>query len=259
MILFAGVADALSPGAPHAALAAALACALLWRRGTPRGLRLLRLPLLAVAAWLWLLASPWPVNRVLRELEWPIDDPIACRVDGPDPTIVVLGSGELWNPDGSARARLDFEGWQRVRHGASLWRRHGGTLVLAGGPGHAAEDSLAGAMAAFAVELGVPGSAIRLAGGSHDTREDLLAAGDAVRAAGRPALLVTSALHMRRALAVGAAQGLSLVPCPSGRLYLPSLGRDASTMLPHSAATPRALALVREALALLAYRLRGWT
>lgn len=259
MILFAGLPDALSPGAPHAALAAALACALAWRRGGSRAVRWLRVPLLAGTLWLWLIAAPWPVNRALREIEWPADDPAACRIDAPSPTIVVLGSGELWNPDGSARARLDFEGWQRVRHAAALWREHGGTLVMAGGPGTGPRDSLAGAMAEFAGELGVPAGSIRLAGGSLDTREDVAAAAGAIRDAGRPALLVTSALHMRRALALGAKQGLTLVPCPSGRLYLPSLGRDASTLLPHSAATPRALALVREVLATLAYRLRGWT
>lgn len=259
MILFAGLPDALAPGAPHAALAAAIACVLAWRRGAPRAVRLLRVPLVLATAWLWLLAAPWPVNRALRELEWPVDDPAACRVDAPAPTVVVLGSGELWNPDGSARARLDFEGWQRVRHAAALWREHGGTLVMAGGPGSGPDDSLAGAMAAFAVELGVPASAIRLAGGSHDTREDIAAVAGLLRDDPRPALLVTSALHMRRALGVGAKQGLALVPCPSGRLYLRTLGRDASTMLPHTAAGPRARALVREGLAAIAYRLRGWT
>jgi uncharacterized SAM-binding protein YcdF (DUF218 family) len=259
VILFAGLPDALAPGAPHAAIAAAIACGLAWRRGTTRAVRVLRVPLALATAWLWLLAAPWPVNRMLREFEWPADDPAACRVDAPSPTIVVLGSGELWNPDGSARARLDFEGWQRVRHAAGLWRAHGGTLLMAGGPGRGADDSLAGAMAEFAGELGVPASAIRLAGGSHDTREDVAAVAELLRGDARPALLVTSALHMRRALGVGAKQGRAFVPCPSGRLYLHTLGRDASTMLPHTAAGPRARALVREALAAIAYRLRGWT
>jgi uncharacterized SAM-binding protein YcdF (DUF218 family) len=260
VIFFAGIADALSPNAAHAALGAAIACALAWRRGAPTWLRRTR-PLLAVlTAWIWLIASPQFVNRALAATEHPRDDSANCRIGGGAPPLfVVLGSGELWNPDGTPRARLDFEGVRRVRHAAALWRQHGGTLLLAGGPGTGDADSLAGMMAAFAAELGVARDALRLAGGSQDTREDIAAAADAVRAHAGPAVLVTGALHLPRALAVAARQGLTLMPCASDWLQIPGLAVNPATVLPHSASTARSYLLLREWLATLAYRLRGWT
>jgi uncharacterized SAM-binding protein YcdF (DUF218 family) len=261
VIFFAGVADALAPNAAHAALALGLACALAWRRAAPAWLRRGRYLLALVTAWAWVVSSPQLVNRALIATEGVRDDATACRVAaGPMPPLfVVLGSGELWNPDGTPRARLDFEGWKRVRHAVAMWRTHGGTLLLAGGPGAGAEGSLAGTMAAFAAELGVPTQAIRLAGGSQDTREDIAAAAAAVRAHGGPVLLVTSALHMPRARAVAARQGLDLAPCISDWLQIPGLAVNAPTVLPHSASTGRSYALLREWLATIAYRLRGWT
>ena len=260
MIFFAGIADALAPNAAHAALGTAIACALAWRPGAPAWLRRVR-PLLALAcAWIWLVASPQFVNRALMATEHPRDDPTNCRIEGgAAPLFVVLGSGELWNPDGTPRARLDFEGVRRVRHAAALWRQHGGTLLMAGGPGTGAADSLAGTMATFAEELGVPRDALRLAGGSQDTREDIGAAAGAVRAHAGPALLVTGALHLPRARAVAARQGLTLAPCASDWLQIPGLAVAATTVLPHSASTARSYLLLREWLATLAYRLRGWT
>jgi len=260
VIFFAGIADAIAPNAAHAALAAALACGLAWRAGAPTWLRRGRIVLAVLTAWVWLAASPQFVNRALIATEGP-RDAAACRVEaGPTPPLfVVLGSGELWNPDGTPRARLDFEGWKRVRHAVAMWRVHGGTLVLAGGPGTGATDSLAGTMAAFALELGVPADALRLAGGSQNTRDDIAAAAGAIRAHPGPALLVTGALHMNRARAVAAKQGLAVTPCPSDWMQIPGLGVNLPTLLPHSASTGRTYPLLREWLATLAYRLRGWT
>jgi uncharacterized SAM-binding protein YcdF (DUF218 family) len=260
VIFFAGIADALAPNAAHVALALALACVLAWRRGAAPQLRRLRPVLAVLTAWAWLAASPQLVNLGLLATEGPRDEATACRVEGSGvpPLFVVLGSGELWNPDGSPRARLDFEGWKRVRHAAEMWRLHGGTLLFAGGPGTGAEGSLAGVMAAFAGELGVPAQAIRLAGGSQNTRGDIAAAAEAARTHVGPVLLVTSALHMPRARAVAARQGLSVTPCVSDWLQIPGLAVTASTVLPHSASTGRGYLLLREWLAILAYRLRGW-
>lgn len=261
MILFAGIADALAPNAAHVALALALASVLAWRRGASPWLQRLRPALVVLTAWAWLAASPQLVNLGLIAIEGPRDDATACRVEGGGgaaPLFVVLGSGELWNPDGSPRARLDFEGWKRVRHAATMRRLHGGTLLFAGGPGTGAEGSLAGTMAAFAGEFGVPAQAIRLAGGSQDTRGDIAAAAEAAGTHVGPVLLVTSALHMPRARAVAARQGLTVTPCVSDWLQIPGLAVTASTVLPHSASTARSYLLLREWLATLAYRLRGW-
>lgn len=260
MILFTGIADALAPNAAHVALALALACVLAAQRGASTSLRHLQPVLAVLTAWAWLAASPQLVNRGLIATEGPRDEAAACRVEGggAPPLFVVLGSGELWNPDGSPRARLDFEGWKRVRHAATMWRLHGGTLLFAGGPGPGAEGSLAGTMAAFAGELGVPAHAIHLAGGAQDTRGDIAAAALAARTHVGQVLLVTGALHMPRARAVAAKQGLTVTPCVSDWLQTPGLAVTASTVLPHSASTGRSYLLLREWLATLAYRLRGW-
>lgn len=71
-------------------------------------------------------------------------------------------------------------------------------------------------MAVFLQDLGVPSQAIALEELSRNTRENAAFTAGLLRARGIDhVLLVTSALHMSRALALFAAQGLQVMPAPA--------------------------------------------
>ena len=108
----------------------------------------------------------------------------------------------------------------RVWHAAALYRAGKARwVVLSGGspPGSENVAPEAEAMAEVLRALGVPASAMRLEGRSRNTLENALLSLALVRQGGaRRVLLVTSALHMPRALAVFqavfAGSGVTVVP-----------------------------------------------
>ncbi|MCE2659317.1 MAG: YdcF family protein [Rubrivivax sp.] len=233
------------PGPLYAVIAILLVVIFL-HHSALRASRVARVLSLGVLAWFWITATPAIGNLLVRALEgrYPAVDTRQLEPQ-PDGWVVVLASGQMFRPDGSAAPELDVDGWERVLTGVAVWRRVGGTLVLAGGPGHGATDSLAHVMRRIAMDAGVPAPAIQTAGGGRNTFEDLKAAAALVRSpggavaphdpAGRHAAtwLVTSALHMPRAAAVASSLGLDVraVPCgfrqvkaSSWRAWLPNNG-----------------------------------
>lgn len=253
--------DWLVPGPLHAVVGVGVAAWLLQQRrrarpGRWRGWVLLWL------AWTWIGATPALGNLLVQALEnrHPVLD-LDRLVRDESAQIVVLASGQMFRPGGRIDPVLDADGWERLRAGIALWRRTGGVLVLAGGPGSGPTDSFAGLMRRVALDAGVPETAIRTAGGSRNTYEDLRAAAAALPtpSAGVPAgprYLVTSAMHMPRAMATAQRLGWQVraVPCgprqierPSWRAWLPDNGdpllwRDG----------------LHEWIGLLVYRWRGW-
>ncbi|HSN22438.1 MAG TPA: YdcF family protein [Usitatibacter sp.] len=210
--------------------------------------------LAALAAWSWIFSSPGIANLLVARLEGP---PPAPRAASPDARalIVVLGSGNLAAADGSGPPRLDAHGWERLREGIRLRGETGGTLLLTGGPG-GERESIAALMRAVALESGVPPAAVMTAPRSRNTWEDLSQSAPLIRTHRGPAWLVTSAIHMPRALAVAARLGLRLEPrpcdfrqiaAPTWRAWLPDDGG------------PRLWSLALHELAgLRYYRWRGW-
>ena len=130
--------------------------------------------------------------------------------------IVVLG-GTVSPPSGkSTEINLGRAG--RVWYAAKLFHAGKAPLVLLSGGGDLERQAFseARAMAVFMQDLGVPAQAIALEETSRNTRQNadysaaLLKARDIEHI-----LLVTSALHMPRALALFKAQGLEVTPAPT--------------------------------------------
>ena len=120
--------------------------------------------------------------------------------------VLVLG-GALGAPRPPAQPHLGFgAAADRVWHAAALYRAGKARwVVLSGGspPGSENVAPEAEAMAEVLRALGVPASAMRLEGRSRNTLENAVLSLALVRQVGaRRVLLVTSALHMPRALAV---------------------------------------------------------
>ena len=211
--------------------------------------------LLGVTLWAWVVSTPAVADRLYRELEGPPENP-ADRPVARDPRslVVVLASGQLYGGDGKPHPRLDAHGWERTVEGIALWKRTGGTLLFCGGPAEGA--SLAAAMRRIAIDMGVPPQAIRTVSTSRNTREDLLHARGFVAGHAGPVWLVTSALHMPRALAVARRLDFEVRAFPVD--YRQILARTWKAWLPHNTAPQRLAPVLHELGGRLSYRLRGW-
>ncbi|MDR0362244.1 MAG: YdcF family protein [Planctomycetota bacterium] len=189
-------------------LAAALV--LLWRgRSRLAGASLLAASLLAL-----LVAFPHPVRYMARRLESGKTPVLAAAVQAPGPAaIVILGNGVDFPGDGAmpALTRLNDTARARLVEGVRLALLYPEAKVVACGNGMGLENC-ADAMADAAAELGVdPGRVIRVADAMDTDHEARL-----VRAAigGGGMLLVTTAVHMERALGVFRRHGMDPIPAP---------------------------------------------
>jgi uncharacterized SAM-binding protein YcdF (DUF218 family) len=143
----------------------------------------------------------------------------------------------------------------------SLWRAgKAKTILVSGGDEPWADATRPEAdRAAQALEaLGMPAAAILTEGESRNTRENAVNSAALWRANGfRSGLLVTSAIHMPRALATFRAVGLDLIPFPSD-----FRGEYASGGLFHFLPDARALvmttAAIKEWVGIAVYRWLGW-
>jgi len=243
---------------PSPLLALALLLALTvaaYRRAGPSLLARSRHALAVLTAWAWICCTPALTNAVFAALEGPPED-APTRVEAhADTAIIVLGSGEMWAGDGQTAPRIDDNGWARLHEGVRLWRTTGGRLVLTGGPGGMERPTLAGEMGAVAAELGVPKGQIALAVSSRNTYEDLVAAKPLLPAGG-PVWLVTTAIHMPRALAVARRQGIDARPYPVDFRQIRNVTWRA--WIPDNSSPERLATALHEIVGRLVYRSRGW-
>jgi len=130
----------------------------------------------------------------------------------PAPAIVVLTAYVA--PDGT----LNESAMRRVHAAARLYHRKLSPLVIiTGGDSDTPEArQLADSMAGFAGELGIPPTAIILEKESQNTHFSAVNVAALCRQRHiQHVLLVTDAVHMRRAAAAFRAQGLSVSPVPA--------------------------------------------
>lgn len=228
----------------------ALAATLLWRR-LPRSLRAL-----AVVVESIVIVSMCPVGA--NALVWQIESrvPPAETCAAPQPTtIVVLSAGVERAPNNPEDlAALASASIHRTLAGVALWRRTPqATLVLSGGgPFDVSESAV---LQHFAEQLGVPAASIRIDERSQTTWENA----ERLRALEPPLprriWLVSSALHLPRALIAFRANGFDACPFVSERRYLPPGG--IGYYLPQSSALYKTEGALHELAGLLYYRWRA--
>lgn len=135
----------------------------------------------------------------------------------PAQAIVVLG-GSIRGPRPPQRPYPDLgASADRLWHAARLHRAaKAPLLVLSGGTVHQGEEPEAQAMRQFLVELGVPRSAMLLEPGSVTTAQNAAFSARLLRQRNiDEVLLVTSALHMRRARGLFEREGIRVIPAPT--------------------------------------------
>ena len=176
------------------------------------------LVLITVAvAGLWPLATE-PVSHHLRAQLEGQHAPLAPTEAPSADAIVILGGGTVPTIPPRLTPGLGHAG-DRVRMGYELHAAGRAPLVITTGGAHR-EDPMGQSEAAAAAELlerwGVPRNAIVARGNSETTREDALTVRSAIE--GVPVerlLLVTSAMHMPRAVALFEHLNMEVIPAPA--------------------------------------------
>lgn len=134
-------------------------------------------------------------------------------------TAIVLGAAvkDSW-PSPVFAARLD--------HAATLYRTgRVGRIVVTGGTSPTDVISEASAGRDYLLRCGVPRAAILREDRSHTTRQNLANARDVLGPdRTKPVLIVSDPLHMRRAMAMAAAEGFDALPSPTPTTRYRSLG-----------------------------------
>lgn len=226
---------------------------------SPLGLGVLLLILLTIA-WRWLprplryagviaeilllgLMTPLGANLLVRGVESRTPSPRSCPAPWPD-TIVLL-SGGVNRPPLSADdfEALSAESLHRLFSAERLWRQSPHSrLVIAGGDENRIAQSVL--LARLARELGVSADSIRIEQRSRTTWED--ARDVAALSPPLPARiwLVSSALHLPRALATFRAFGFQPCAWSSGSAYVPPGGLG--YVIPQSSALNKSEAAVHE-------------
>lgn len=227
---------------------------LLTRRGV------LLVAMVVVTGALWLLATPSMSRGLQSLLERQVVEVSAEALPVAD-AIVVLG-GTLAAPSAPGRQANLSAAADRLVYAARLYRLGKAPVILiSGGPG-----SAAGAMDAESVHAaallngwGVPSSAILTETESANTYENAVYSKMMLdQHALARVLLVTSAMHMPRALATFRSAGVDATPAATDF----EATRSGASGLESWAASPAALEVTTRALAefagWLVYRQRGW-
>lgn len=166
--------------------------------------------------WLWLWSMPLTSHWLASQVEDQFPQvPIASVPHAQ--AMVVLGGAVT--PPMTGGTEIDLKAAaDRVWYAARLFHAGKAPLVLLSGGGDLERQAFseARAMAVFIQDLGVPTQALALEETSRNTRENAAFSAALLKVRGiDQILLVTSALHMPRALALFKAQGLQVTPAPT--------------------------------------------
>ena len=226
-----------------------------------------RRPTLAGAVVFIALASTWALSThfvaetFLRSLESRY--PTILPADAPQADAIVVLGGYLHSPGGTHAFSELNESGDRLWMGAQLFRAAKAPLVLLTGGnvpmfrGHSVSEALAAKDLLQA--WGVPGAAILVETESRNTRENATLSSPILAGKGaRRLLLVTSAFHMPRAVAIFRRAGMDVTPVPTDYQSGWDDGDLPFRVLPDAESMYKSNLALREWLGLSVYRLRGW-
>ena len=229
-------------------LALLLACG--WRRFG----RLASAALLAGEFAMVVAMTPLGANALVWLVESRVPAENSCAAPAPT-TIVVLAAGFEREPaDARDLAALEPDGIRRSLTGVALWRSMpDATLVLAGGGEYAISESAV--LQEFVQQLGVPAQNIRIESRSHTTWENAQQLRRMAAELPSRIWLVSSALHLPRALVAFRAAGFDACVVASDRRYIPPGG--IGYYMPQSSALRKAEAALHELIGEGVYRWRA--
>ncbi len=229
----------------------------------------LRNAAMILALLILLIASNrWVAYGLARSLEWRYLP--QGEVEAAD-AIVLLGGGT--DPAAPPRAMVEINGaGDRILYAAKLYKDGKAPIILASGGNITwlsdRPSTPASEMAEILEFIGIPSRAIWLQPDSQNTYEDALYSAKMLKDKGiTRVILVTSALHMPRSVALFEKQGIQVIPAPADftitedswqQLTSDNLAGQLIALLPNTSNLGLTSNALKEYLGWLAYRLRGW-
>jgi uncharacterized SAM-binding protein YcdF (DUF218 family) len=225
-----------------------------------RSAKMARLFLFVAVLVLWVTSTPIFSDYLGRTLENQVA-PTAVEATPTVDAIVVLGGGVAVPSPPRLTAELS-EAADRVLHAARLYRAGRAPLVVVSGgaiPWLGSDMPEAKATQSLLEEWGVPATSIILETKSRNTRENAVFTGKLLAERGlHRVLLVTSAMHMPRALATFKTAGIDAVPASTDFTVTFKAHRTVIDFLPDAAALVRTTDAIKEYIGYAYYRWRGW-
>ena len=201
-----------------------------------------------------LLITPFSVSWLVSQVEYPqtLDEAAARGAQA----IVVLGAGRRTHAPEFGGETVNRLALERLRYAAKLARSSGLPLLVSGGAPHGDTAEALLMQRVLAEDYGVRARWVESA--SRDTRENADFSAVHLEAAGvRRVLLVTHAMHMKRARDAFEAAGLEVVPAPTAWLGggdKETAGDQALVQLPSQNTAYAGWFALHELLGQLAYR-----
>jgi uncharacterized SAM-binding protein YcdF (DUF218 family) len=176
--------------------------------------------------------------------------------DQPVKWIVVLGGGHISDPGLPMTSQLSFESLARLTEAVRLYRSLPRTkLILSGG---AVFDPVSNARMYFKTAriMDIPARDLVLSEQGRDTEEEARLIEKMV---GKdPLILVTSAYHMRRAMALFKKRGMDPIPAPAAYLVKERSYRDPGDFFPAAGNLQKTQMAVHEYLGIIWSKFIGW-
>ncbi len=209
---------------------------------------------------LWVSSMPFVANTLLGKLEK--DYPAVMITEVPVSQCAVVLGGTL-EPVMPPRIDIDMsEAVDRLRKAAQLFRTGRAKVIIVSGgnqPWSPFAEPEAESMKILLLEWGVPATAIVLEGASRNTRENALNSIVLLEklACGTP-LLVTSAAHMKRSVAVFEKLGVAVFPVSADVRVIDASEFTPFDFLPDAEALKQTTDAMREWIGQQVYRWQGW-
>lgn len=227
-----------------------------------RGQRALRglawvVALLAIATM-----TPFGANLLLNPLEtWARDTAQRCesiRPHSPTPTIVLAGGFQRDARDATDIAALTYSSYARSAHAAALYREGAvAHLYVSGGP-YGSGVAEGAVMSTLLQQLGVDQVRLTTEQQARDTWANATTLKAMLRPEdrNRPLRLVTTAMHMRRAMLAFETAGVAVCPAPTEWQYIP-FTVSPGYFLPQRSSLDKAERVLHEWVGLAVYGLRA--
>ncbi|MBL7205646.1 MAG: envelope biogenesis factor ElyC [Desulfobacteraceae bacterium] len=169
--------------------------------------------------------------------------------------VVVLGGGHNSDPLIPVTGRLNSHSLFRLMEGIRVFRKNPGSKLVLSGCGAFDPVPEAHVMADVARFLGIPEKDIILESGSNDTKDQARLIKQIVGS--QPFVLVTSAIHMPRSMALFRKQGMYPIPAPAGQTAKARQVLTPNLFFPNSTALENSSRALHEYLGLIWAKLRG--
>ena len=168
--------------------------------------------------------------------------------------VVVLGGGQTIDPKLPLLSQMNTAPVVRLMEGIRIYRKFPGSrLLLSGGGGGQVTE--AEVMARVAREIGVPEKDIILETKSKDTRDEALFIKPMI--GNEPFVLVTTASHIPRSMALFKKLGMNPIPSPIGHSVKDGPGLSHYSFFPSSRNIYKAELAIHEYLGMTWAKLRG--